>query len=65
MIKESEANHIEILGQLRAANTIVDSISDFSSCPHKDKIVAAKRAVLKAMLSHWDFINQYVCEDDT
>ena len=65
MIKASEANHIEILGQLKAAHELVNSITNFSECPHKAKIIAAKRAVSEAMDIHWDFINQYICEDDT
>jgi len=65
MIKESELHYIEMLGQLKAAHEVMNSITSFRNCPHKEKIVLAKKSISAAMDAHWDFINQYISEDDT
>ena len=65
MIKTSQSNYIEMLAWLKAAHEILNEVKYLGDLPHKNEIVAAKKAVFKAMDLHWDFINQYISEDNT
>ena len=65
MTKASQSNYIEMLGRLKAAHEILNGVEYLGDLPHKNEIIVAKRAVFKAIDLHWDFINQYISEDNT